>query len=67
MGQFQHLRRRHLIESGEFYIVQNTLEGVRAACIAVCNPLTTEDHLRELMSALRRHGKRILKDAPAET
>jgi L-2,4-diaminobutyrate decarboxylase len=61
IGQFQHLLRRHLIQSGEFYIVQNTLDGIGALRVAVCNPLTTEDHLRDLMSALRRHGKLILE------
>ena len=67
IGQFQHLLRRHLIQSGEFYIVQNTLDGVGALRVAVCNPLTGEEQLQELLSALRRHGKAILEDAPAET
>ncbi len=60
IGQFQQLLRRRLIQSGEFYIVQNTLDGIGALRVSVCNPLTTEDHLQDLLSALRRHGRQIL-------
>ena len=65
VGAFQHSLRRRLIESGEFYIVQNTIDGVGALRVAVCNPLTNEDHLQNLLTALRRHGQEILDGTPA--
>ncbi len=65
VGAFQHILRRRLIESGEFYIVQNTLDGIGALRVAVCNPLTSEDHLRNLLATLRRLGQEILEGTPA--
>ena len=63
IGQFQQLLRRRLIQSGEFYIVQNMLDGVGALRVSVCNPLTTEGHLCDLLSALRRYGQQILRES----
>jgi L-2,4-diaminobutyrate decarboxylase len=60
LGQFQFDLRRHLIESGEFYMVSTRLNGVGALRVTIINPLTTPDHLDELLDALRRHGERLL-------
>ena len=60
LGQFQFDLRRHLIESGEFYIVSTRLNGVGALRVTIINPLTTPEHLDELLAALRRHGERLL-------
>ena len=49
-----------MIESGEFYIVQTSLDGVGALRVTVCNPLTTIDHMQALMDCLRHHGQRLL-------
>ena len=60
LGRFQLELRRDLIESGEFYIVPTTKDGVAALRVTIINPLTTVDHLKELMHALRRRGERLL-------
>lgn len=56
VDQFQRDLRTHLIRSGKFYIVQTTLNGQAALRITVMNPMTTEDDLQELMSAIRESG-----------
>lgn len=62
IGQFQRDLRRRLIKSGEFYLVQTTLEGVAALRVTIINPLTTPDHLDALLDALRRHGQALIRD-----
>ncbi len=61
LGRFQHALRRTVIESGEFYLVPITLDGVGALRVTYINPLTTEDDLRELLETLRRVGNEILQ------
>jgi L-2,4-diaminobutyrate decarboxylase len=60
VGDFQLELRRGLIESGEFYIVPARHEGVGALRVTIMNPLTTAEHLDQLMDALRRHGRQLL-------
>lgn len=60
IGDFQLELRRRLIESGEFYIVPAIHGGVGALRVTVMNPLTTLDHLDQLMDSLRRHGRELL-------
>jgi len=60
LGQFQLDLRRRLIESGEFYIVSTNIEGVGALRVTIINPLTTPDHLDQLLDALREKGRRAL-------
>jgi L-2,4-diaminobutyrate decarboxylase len=57
IGEFNRRLRRRLIESGQFYIVQTTIDGIGALRVTIINPLTTESDLRELMETLRRLGK----------
>ncbi len=59
LGRFQHALRRQVIESGEFYLVPITLDGVGALRVTIMNPLTTEDNLRELLETLRQVGHAI--------
>ena len=60
VGDFQLELRRRVIESGEFYIVPAKHDGVGALRVAIMNPLTTAEHLDQLMDALRRHGRELL-------
>lgn len=60
LGQFQLDLRRRLIESGEFYIVSTNIEGVGALRVTIINPLTTPDHLDQLLDALREKGRGVL-------
>jgi L-2,4-diaminobutyrate decarboxylase len=60
VGSFQLELRRRLIESGEFYIVPFKSDGVGALRVTIINPLTTPQHLDQLMDALRRHGRQLL-------
>ena len=61
VGDFQLELRRRIIESGEFYIVPLKREGVGALRVTIINPLTTADHLDQLLDAIRRHGRELLR------
>jgi L-2,4-diaminobutyrate decarboxylase len=52
--------RRRLVQSGEFYIVPTKHNDVGALRVTIINPLTTPDHLDQLMDALRRHARVLL-------
>jgi len=59
------LRLRHdLIRSGEFYIVQANIDGRQALRVTIINPLTTADHLDDLLNAIRKTGRKILDTDP---
>ena len=60
LGEFQRQLRRRVIESGEFYLVATTLDGVDALRVTLINPLTTAEHLDLLLDTLRRHGRELL-------
>lgn len=59
-GEFQRKLRRRIIESGEFYLVATNLNGTDALRVTLINPLTTPDHLDQLLTALRRIGRELL-------
>lgn len=61
IGEFNRQVRRRLIESGEFYIVQTNIDGAGALRVTIINPLTTEEHLRKLLDAIRRTGETMKK------
>ena len=60
LGEFQRQLRRAVIESGEFYLVATNLNGVDALRVTLINPLTTPEHLDQLLETLRRQGREIL-------
>ena len=60
LGEFQRQLRRAVIESGEFYLVATNLNGVDALRVTLINPLTTAEHLDQLLETLRRWGRKIL-------
>ncbi len=45
--------RRHLLEDGEFYIVQTTLRGIHYLRTTIMNPFTTEAHLTALLTKIK--------------
>lgn len=53
IGELNRKIRRHLMESGEFYIVQTNFDGVGALRVCVMNPLTDESDLDQLLSSIR--------------
>jgi len=53
IDQFQLQLRRTVVESGDFYLVQTTLDGRSYLRATIINPLTTEEHLRGLLRRLR--------------
>jgi L-2,4-diaminobutyrate decarboxylase len=55
--------RRRLIESGQFYIVSASIDGVGALRATIINPLTTPDLLDQLLDAIRLTGRRLLEEA----
>jgi len=63
ISRFQRDLRRDLIQSGQYYIVQTTIDGVAALRATVINPLTTEDHLVGLVNELRSRGRKLVTDA----
>ncbi len=60
VGHFQMALRRRLIESGQFYIVSTNIDGVGALRVVFMNPLTTGEHLDQLLDTLRELGDQIL-------
>lgn len=58
-NRFQRELRTQLIREGSFYIVQTTLDGMAALRATVINPLTTEQDLRDLLTAVRQCGQRV--------
>lgn len=63
LGRFQLTLRRQLIESGRFYIVPTSKDGIAALRVTVINPLTTEADLTELLTAIREAGATELRKA----
>jgi len=59
IDDFQLKLRRSVIESGEFYLVQTSLDGRSYLRTTIINPLTTKEHLAKLLDCLREHGKRL--------
>lgn len=62
VGRFQLDLRRRIIESGRFYIVSTKLDGVGAIRVTIINPLTTPDHLDELLQTIRDTGRQLLAE-----
>jgi L-2,4-diaminobutyrate decarboxylase len=61
LGRFQLDLRRQIIESGKFYIVSTQIEGAGALWVTIINPLTTADHLDELIEVIRTFGQETLR------
>ncbi len=61
LGQFQWDLRREVIRSGTFYLVPTSYEGTGALRVTLINPLTTGDHLDQLMMELRTRGHGLLE------
>jgi len=61
LGRLQFELRRRIIESGRFYIVSTKIDGVGALRVTVINPLTTPEHLDELLDALRQSGAELVQ------
>ncbi len=53
INRFQLQLRRAVVESGDFYLVQTTLDGQSYLRATIMNPLTTEKHLHGLLRRLR--------------
>ena len=64
LGHFQLELRRRVIESGEFYIVSTKIDGIGAMRTTIINPLTTPEHLDQLLDSIRRHGQELLAARP---
>jgi L-2,4-diaminobutyrate decarboxylase len=54
--------RRRLIESGEFYIVSTSIGDAGALRVTIINPLTTPDHLDQLLDAIRVKGRQLVEE-----
>lgn len=59
--------RTRLIRSGEFYIVQTSLDQTVVLRTTVMNPLTATADFRDLLDAVRRTGQKILQERAAES
>jgi L-2,4-diaminobutyrate decarboxylase len=54
---FQWRLRRRVIESGEAYLVGNSIDGRGYLRTTLINPLTTADDLTEILEIVRRHAE----------
>ena len=61
IGELNRKVRRHIIESGEFYIVQTNLDGIGALRVTVMNPLTEVEDLDRLLQSIRDTALKILQ------
>lgn len=62
-GDFQRRLRRLVIESGAFYLVAASIDGMDVLRVTLMNPLTTSKHLDELLDTLREFGREMLSGA----
>ena len=60
LNRLNSLIRQKILERGDFYIVQTTLRGDVFLRVSLMNPLTTMEHLRELLTEIERIAKGIL-------
>ncbi|MEO1999755.1 MAG: hypothetical protein ABGZ17_31310 [Planctomycetaceae bacterium] len=65
IGRFQLEVRRRIMQSGDFYIVQTQAEGHGALRVTIINPLTSEEHLDQLMLTVRHYGQQLLSESNA--
>lgn len=56
ISQFQRLLRAALVQGGDFYIVQTTIDGNLCLRACVMNPLTTPEKLQQLLAEIRKIG-----------
>jgi len=61
LSEFQWKLRTAVVQSGEYYVVPTMFNGVAALRVTLINPLTTADHLDNLLDTLRRTGRQILQ------
>ena len=61
LGDFQLDLRREVVRSGKFYIVPTKRDGIGALRTTIINPLTTPQHLDQLLDTLRQEGQRLLE------
>lgn len=62
ISDFHRRLRRVVIESGEYYIVPTSHEGVAALRCTFMNPLTGTRQLEGLLETLRRYGRELLSE-----
>jgi L-2,4-diaminobutyrate decarboxylase len=65
VDRFQLELRRRVIESGEFYIVSTRVDGLGALRVTIINPLTTPEHLDQLLQTIRETGRGLLGQTPS--
>ncbi len=51
--------RKEIVKSGEFYLVQTELDGTIWLRTALMNAMTDENDLRQLITAIKRHGAKF--------
>ena len=59
-NEFQRQLRARLVRSGDFYIVQTTIDGEVCLRACVMNPMTTEEHIESLLLQIRNIGAELL-------
>lgn len=62
VGKFQLALRRRIIESGAFYLVQTTLDGLPCLRMTLMNARTTAGDLLDLVATLRHTGEGLLRE-----
>jgi len=63
ISDFQLRLRQAVVRSGEFYLVSSSIDGENYLRTTLINPLTTIEHLRDLLGSLRQHARRLLEES----
>ncbi len=60
LSEFQFRVRRRIIESGQFYLVANSIDGVGMLRTTIINPLTRREHLQMLLEVIRTEAAKLI-------
>ncbi|MDA0834943.1 MAG: pyridoxal-dependent decarboxylase, partial [Planctomycetota bacterium] len=61
VNEIQFTMRQRIIQSGDFYLTQATLDGRTVLRTTIINPLTREEHIAQLIETLRKEGQKLLR------
>jgi L-2,4-diaminobutyrate decarboxylase len=62
INRFNSMIRRKLLENGDFYIVQTSLQGSIYLRVSLMNPFTSKDDIKQLLSDIEKIAQTLLSN-----